>query len=313
MNLLLKIRNTVEEYYIAHRRVVGYIIRTVVLFLCMFTISRFVGFHPMLSETWFVVVLSLVFGFVPIRFIMIGVMAYTTVQVFTLSYGLGIVTCTILVVMYLLFFRYASKFGYLLILLPVLYFLKIPLVAVLALAAMGPAISVITVLFGTVYYYLLHYIDVHAVTFSSSTGELEFSKGELLLQGVFGNREMLAMLGIMFIVFMIVHFVKRANFSRSYEIAITIGSGVYIILTLASELLFGSLTSGKLITYVVSGLVCGVAAILITTVLKPLDYSRTETVEFEDEEYNYYVKAVPKVAFKTETVSVKRINKRKKS
>ncbi len=313
MNLLLKIRNTVEEYYIAHRRVVGYIIRTVVLFLCMFTISRFVGFHPLLSETWFVVVLSLVFGFVPIRFIMIGVMAYTTVQVFTLSYGLGIVTCTILVVMYLLFFRYASKFGYLLILLPVLYFLKIPLVAVLALAAMGPAISVITVLFGTVYYYLLHYIDVHAVTFSSSTGELEFSKGELLLQGVFGNREMLAMLGIMFIVFMIVHFVKRANFSRSYEIAITVGSGVYIILTLASELLFGSLTSGKLITYVVSGLVCGVAAILITTVLKPLDYSRTETVEFEDEEYNYYVKAVPKVAFKSETVSVKRINKRKKS
>ncbi len=313
MNRLLRIRNTVEEYYNGHRRIVGYIIRVVVLFLCMFTISRFVGFHPLLSETWFVIVLSLVFGFIPIRFIMIGVMAYTTLQVFSLSYGLGVITCIILIVMYLLFFRYASQFGYLLILLPVLYFLKIPLVAVLVLAVMGPAISVITVLFGTVYYYRLHYIDVHAVTFASSTGEPEFSKGEILLQGVFGSREMLAMLGIMFIVFMLVHFVKRANFSRSYEIAITIGSGVYIILTLASELFFASITSTKLIVYVLSGLVCGAVAILIAMVLKPLDYSRTETVEFEDEEYNYYVKAVPKVAFKTETVSVKRINKRKKS
>jgi hypothetical protein len=46
-------------------------------------------------------------------------------------------------------------------------------------------------------------------------------------------------------------------------------------------------------------------------VIKPLDYTRTETVEFEDDEYNYYVKAVPKTAFKSETVSVKKINKRK--
>lgn len=313
MNKLLKIRYTLEEFYTAHRRIVGYLIRTVVLFLCMFTISRYVGFHPLLSQTWFIIVLSFVFGFVPIRFIMIGVMAYTTVQVFSLSYGLGFVTTAILVVMYLLFFRYANQYGYLLMLLPVLYFLKIPLVAVLVLAVMGPAISVITVLFGTLYYYLLHYIDVHAVTFASSTGELEFEKGELLLQGVFGNREMLAMITVMFIVFMIVHFVKRANFSRSYEISIAIGSGVYIILTLANELIFGSLTSGKLITYVISGIACGILGVLITMVLKPLDYERTETVEFEDEEYNYYVKAVPKVAFKTETVSVKRINKRKKS
>lgn len=313
MNKLLNFRTIIEDFYTAHRRVVGYFIRLVVLFLCMFTISRFVGFHPLLSQTWFIVLLSAIFGFIPIQFIMIAVMAYTTVQVFALSYGIGFVVTAILVVMYLLFFRYASQFGYLLMLLPVLYFLKIPLVAVLVLAVMGPAVSVLTVLFGTIYFYLLHYIDVHAVTFASSTGELEFEKAESLLQGVFGNQEMLAMLAVMFIVFMIAHFVKRANFSRSYEIAIISGTGVYIILTLTNDLLFGTLTTARLLAYVLSGIGCGIAALLITMVLKPLDYSRTETVEFEDEEYNYYVKAVPKVAFKSETVSVKRINKRKKN
>ena len=82
---------------------------------------------------------------------------------------------------------------------------------------------------------------------------------------------------------------------------------------MGAELVFGTITTPKLLTYVLGGLASGIIGVIITDVIKPLDYTRTETVEFEDEEYNYYVKAIPKVAFKTETVSVKRINKRKKS
>lgn len=312
MNTLVKIRTSIENFYIKHRRVVGYIIRTVILFFCLFTISRYIGFNDFISQTWFVAVISVVLGFIPIRFLMIAVIGYTAIEIFDLSYGIGIVTTIILLVMYLLYFRFAGQYGYLLMLLPILYMIRIPLAAVLVLAAIGPAISVITVIFGTIFYYLIHYIDVHAVTFASTSGQTEFAKGELLLQGVFTNQEMLIMLVVMFVAFMLTHFVKRANISRSYEVAIAVGTGVYIILTIASELLFGSMTTTKLLTYCIGGLVSGGLAVLITSVIKPLDYSRTETVEFEDEEYNYYVKAVPKYAFKSETVSVKKINKRKK-
>lgn len=311
MNTLVKIRTKIEDFYIAHRRVAGYFLRAVILFLCMFAISRFIGFNDFFSQVWFIAVLSLILGFIPIRFIMIAVVGYTLVQIFSLSYGLGIVMAIILIVMYLLYFRFAAQYGYLLMIIPLLYLIKIPLVAVLVLAALAPAISVVTVIFGTIFYYLIHYIDVHAVVFASSSGSTEFAKGELLIQGVFGNTEFLTMLVVMFVVFMIVHFLKRANFPHSYEIAIAVGTGVYIILTVASELIFGSMTTAKLLTYCVGGVVSGILAVIITNVLKPLDYTRTETVEFEDEEYNYYVKAVPKAAFKTETVSVKKINKRK--
>ncbi len=311
MNSLIKFRTKIEEFYIAHRRVAGYILRVVIVFLCLFTISRYIGFNTAISQVWVVALLALIFGFIPIKFIMIAVLGYTAVQIYYLSIGLGVVTTVILVVMYLLYFRYAGQYGYLLMVIPLLYFIRLPLVAVLTLAAVGPAISVITVIFGTIFYYLIHYIDVHAVVFASTTGTAEFEKAEMLLQGLFTNSEFLTMLAVMFIVFMIVHFVKRANFNHSYEIAIVVGTGVYIVLALGSELLFGTMTTTKLLTYLIGGLVSGGLAILLTGVIKPLDYSRTETVEFEDEEYNYYVKAVPKTAFKSETVSVKRINKRK--
>ena len=39
-----------------------------------------------------------------------------------------------------------------------------------------------------------------------------------------------------------------------------------------------------------------------------LDYSRTEKVQFEDDDYYYYVKAVPKMSIQAPSKTVKKIN-----
>ena len=41
-----------------------------------------------------------------------------------------------------------------------------------------------------------------------------------------------------------------------------------------------------------------------------VDYSRTESVQYEDDEYYYYVKAVPKIVVAAPEKTVKRINRR---
>ena len=63
------------------------------------------------------------------------------------------------------------------------------------------------------------------------------------------------------------------------------------------------------------GLLIGtVAAILTGLVLYffffSVDYSRTERVQFEDDDYYYYVKAVPKFNMAKTEVKVKKINSR---
>lgn len=44
-----------------------------------------------------------------------------------------------------------------------------------------------------------------------------------------------------------------------------------------------------------------------------VDYSRTEKVQFEDDEYYYYVKAVPKMTVAAQTKTVKKINTQRKN
>ena len=44
-----------------------------------------------------------------------------------------------------------------------------------------------------------------------------------------------------------------------------------------------------------------------------VDYARSERLQFEDDEYYYYVKAIPKVAMTTPEKTVKKINERQKT
>lgn len=311
MNKLIELRNKIESFYLKHERIAGFVIRLVIAFICFIVMRDIISFNSILSSIWIIILLSIICGFVPFKFMPLVILAYTVAQVFTLSIALGITILIVLAVMYLLFYRFAPQYGAILILLPMMFWMKLPLLLVALLATIGPSISVITVIFGTLFFYLMHFLNANAATFASTTGTLEFTKVELLVEGVFENKEFLYVLAVLFVVFMIIHFLKRINFNHSVDIAIAVGTGAFIILTLGCELLIGSLTTGKLLSYVLGGLASGALAIFITNFWFPLDYARTETVEFEDDEYTYYVKAVPKATFEKEKVQIKRINKRK--
>ena len=60
-------------------------------------------------------------------------------------------------------------------------------------------------------------------------------------------------------------------------------------------------------------LVSGILAIIIQFFHLALDYTGVEYVQFEDEDYYYYVKAVPKINVTTPQINVKRINPQKRS
>ena len=61
---------------------------------------------------------------------------------------------------------------------------------------------------------------------------------------------------------------------------------------------------------VISGVIGVLVGLLLEVVFLSVDYARTEYLEFEDDEYHYYVKAVPKIGVTVPQKSVKHINER---
>ena len=80
------------------------------------------------------------------------------------------------------------------------------------------------------------------------------------------------------------------------------------------------LTGGLIMQVRISllGLVIGTAvsvliALLVEFFVFSVDYSRTEYAQFEDDEYYYYVKAVPKMSIAIPDKKVKKINTRRRN
>lgn len=311
MKFIFGIRDSIENIYKKHPRIIGYIGRLIIAVACFLIIRANCGYNTLLTNIWFVFAASLFSAVFPARFLFLMIMAYTIVQIFSLSVGVGTVFAIVLVIIYLLYFRLDSRLMYVVLLTPLLAIARLPLLIPLTLAATTSLEGVFVVIFGNLIYYMIRYISLNAAVISGMTGVSEYTKMTFVLNGVFTYVEFLYTVVILVLVYLLVNYLKKINVPRANNVSIAIGCGAYIILTIIAILLFDTMTMQRLITVVLGGLASALVAVFIVSAFIPLDYTRMETYEFEDDEYHYYVRAVPKAVIRKEIVNVKRINARK--
>lgn len=311
MKILFNIKNKIEETAQKHPFTVGYLFRLLLCFCALIVMRGNIGFNGILSHILFVLVFAVVCAFLPIKLLLLTICAYLAVQIFSLSTGVGVVTCIFLIISYLLYYRFDENTGYVIILIPLLYLIKLPALIPLVLAVSAPAGTLVSVLIGFIMSFYLHYLSVNAVVIQGMTDVGEIDKMSVVLSRLFTNNELWLTLLSVAIVFIVVYFLKKINVNKSNVMAISIGAGLYMILILVSNLLLNSMTYNKLIWIVAGTVISWILALLISSVILPLDYNRTELMEFEDDEYKYFVRAVPKVSVSRETVKIKRIYSRR--
>ncbi|MCL2386140.1 MAG: hypothetical protein FWC89_01190 [Defluviitaleaceae bacterium] len=106
-------------------------------------------------------------------------------------------------------------------------------------------------------------------------------------------------------VIVLVHFVSRQAIDFAKEIAIGLGC-VMTIFGFIIGVLFAESTV-NIGTMILGTVICGVIAVIIRFFDGVLDYQRTESVQFEDDNNYYHVRIVPKVVMTKSQRSVKRI------
>ena len=67
-------------------------------------------------------------------------------------------------------------------------------------------------------------------------------------------------------------------------------------------------TNASIVLIIIGTIVSLLVAFIVQFFVFSVDYSRTEHTQFEDDEYYYYVKAVPKINVTAPEMNVKRIN-----
>lgn len=310
MTTLLELREKIKIFLGKYDIYIIPLMKFLLALIAFFMINGNVGFMEKAKSPAIALILALMCSFLPVNLISVFGGILILAHAYALSLEFFALAFVIILLMVLLFFRTAPQYGYVLLLTPMAFVLKVPYIVPLAMGLIGTPAAAIPVVCGTIIYYLLHYMKLNTTMLSGTETESMKQKITYLIDNVVRNKEMLLMAVAFALTLLIVYVVRRMSIDYAWSIAIGTGAVVELVVLLIGSMMFS--VSLKLLGVLAGCIISAGLAILLQLTVFSMDYSRTEYVQFEDDEYYYYVKAVPKLTIAVPEKRVKKISSQKK-
>ena len=306
MTALLELRENLKKIYSRNEAFILPVIKFLLSFIVLSIINGKMGYMTKLDNMAIVLIVSLLCSFLPTGFMAFFAMMFAVLHMYALSIETAAVGLVVFLLLYLLFLRFTAKEALVVVLTPVLCMLKLPYVMPVAMGLIGTPASCVSVGCGVVVYYLLQTVITNAPTSNSMGAEEATAKLRLRIDGMLGNKAMLVMIAAFAITVIVVYLIRRMSVDHSWTIAMVAGVMIEVMILLVGDLMYD--TNLSIVSALLGAVVTLIACKIIEFFRFCLDYSRTEKVQFEDDEYYYYVKAVPKMTVAAPTNTVKKIN-----
>ena len=306
MTALLELRENLKKIYSRNEAFILPVIKFLLSFIVLSIINGKMGYMTKLDNMAIVLIVSLLCSFLPTGFMAFFAMMFAVLHMYALSIETAAVGLVVFLLLYLLFLRFTAKEALVVVLTPVLCMLKLPYVMPVAMGLIGTPASCVSVGCGVVVYYLLQTVITNAPTINSMGAEEATTKLRLLIDGMLGNKAMLVTIAAFAITVIVVYLIRRMSVDHSWTIAMVAGVMIEVMILLVGDLMYD--TNLSIVSALLGAVVTLIACKIIEFFRFCLDYSRTEKVQFEDDEYYYYVKAVPKMTVAAPTNTVKKIN-----
>ncbi|MCD8379183.1 MAG: hypothetical protein LUC95_02405 [Lachnospiraceae bacterium] len=306
MTTLLTIKTEIQNLYERYEKIIVPISRAILTFILLTVINNRIGYMAKLDNILIVLPLSALCGVISLGCTALVCALFILAHVSSLSIEVAGVLVAVLLVIYLLYFRMCTRQICILLLTPLAFVFRIPYVMPLIVGVTGGMGAAIAVGFGVVIYYYLDYIVENAAAITAISDSNSLEKIKFAIEGLVSNEEMWVVAAIFLAVGVIVCLICRSSMDYAWMVAVVSAALLNAILHILAILVFD--TEVSLVGLLVGTFVSALIAIAVTFMIRGLDYSRAEKVQFEDDEYYYYVKAVPKMHVPTPSKTVKRIN-----
>ena len=308
MDKIYEMKQHVVQFYAKHSRWVQLGFRFVLALLTFTFISSHVGFMHALTNPAISIGLSVVCTLLPMVMTAVFAAMVVLVQFFVLAPGIAAVSAILLFVMFAMYFRFTPSKSYVLLLTPIAFVAQVPVAVPVVFGLLGGPAYAVPISFGVIVYYMLAYVKAYAAVVSTVSEVGIVSQVTTFTQQLIANKEMWIYVASFAICLLLVYNIRRLAIDHAWEIAAVAGVLVHIIvMTFAHVILnvniaYGTLILGSILTLVI--------ALVVRIFFFAVDYTRAEHLQFEDEEYYYYVKAIPKVTVAVAEKTVKKINVR---
>ena len=305
MTKIFEIKDKVFKFCAEYDTYLKYAYKFIVAFLLFTVINDSVGFMEKISTTPVALLLSLICCLLPQNVTIVMAALLVLLNLYALSLEVALVAFVIFMLLFLLYFRFSPQDGMLFILTPICFKMGIPYVLPIGTGLLRKVYSVSAVVCGTIAFYFIDGIYQNITTLSSTVAGEDAGatvKINVTISQLIANKEMFLVVGVFTLSAIMVYVIRRLAIDNAWKIAIISGTLVQISGLFAGYLLFN--ISDKKAGMIIGNIIAMVLGFVLEFLFMDLDYSRTERVQFEDDDYYYFVKAVPKkmVTYSEKTV-----------
>lgn len=307
MTNLLEIKDRLIRFYSKYETYLFPVVKFIVAIVLFTVINMNIGFMEKISRFPIALILALVCAILPVNATIWLAAFVVLADMYALSMEVAVTTLVLFAALFFLYFRFTPKDGFAAVLTPVCFKLNIPYVMPIGCSLLRDAYSVVAIICGTVIYYFLDGIHQNSGTLknvvadgetAATTSKFDISVGQLL-----SNKEMYLVIAIFTITAIVVYLVRRLEVEHAWTLAIISGVLIEVVGLFAGYLVLN--VSGKTLGLLIGNILSLLISFVIQFLFMNLDYARTERVQFEDDDYYYYVKAVPKKMVAVKEVTVK--------
>ena len=306
MEKLFIIKDKVKSIYSKFDIWIRHGLTFLLAFLSFFVIGKEIGYNSMLASPFVCIGAAIVCALFPVNVTVVLAAVFILLHLFGLSLELAIIAVLVLLIVYLLYFRLAPKTGILMILTPLLFCLNVPYVIPVVAGLTVGITGIIPTICGVFIYYLVSFAANYSTVITTLDADNALSNIKFIFNNIITNKEMIVVMLAFSLTIVIVYVIKRLSIKYSWFIAIISGGVVdamiQIITLSIMDVDFG-------VFWMIFGHIIAIAiGIILHFMVFAVDYSATEYVQFEDDDYYYYVKAVPKISVTGRDVKIKKIN-----
>lgn len=309
MKGLLVFKEKLKTFYAKYSLYVIPVVKFAVGFFAFWLINQNIGFMTKLNRPVIAVVMGLIASFVPYGATAFFAGCFVIAHVSQVSVEVALIIAVFMLAVMTLYYSFRPGDGCVLLLTPMMFFLNVPYVVPLLVGLSGSLVSVIPVTCGVCIYYIIMYLKQNAGILAGGTVAEMAERFLQIVRSVFGNQLMWVMAAAFAVAILVVFIIKNLSVDYAWTIAIVAGVVAQLVVLFVGDFYLN-------LTIAIGPVAFGIIASVILALIYQffvfaVDYSRTEYLQYEDDDYHYYVKAVPKIAVTAPDVKVHRIYSRK--
>lgn len=307
MSDLLVWKKKIQEFYAQKSVLVDRGLRFFLALVTFFLINQNIGAMKLVASPVVSLGLALICTLLPPICTVFAAAALILAHFYVVSLGVVGVTAVLFLLMFIFYCRFTPNRAYIILLTPLAFWLHIPYVVPVVCGLVLSPVAAVPVTFGTVAYYIFDYVKESSAALTSADGMT--GQVTLFVKSVFMNKELWVVTMAFVLCVCVVYTIKRLSVDHAWRIAAAIGVAANIVVIAVGNIVLD--TSVSYAGLIIGNVAALLAGLVVEFFLFSVDYSRTEHLQFEDDEYYYYVKAVPKISIASPEKTVKKINERR--